>query len=103
MVVLSGSTLSSSEDGGIAAQKRAFTSWVNVQLAESGCVSDLQKDFEDGVVLIKLLESLAVGKKMPGRCVVIVTICCMHLYIYIFIYITSQDAAKIVGVNSVMS
>ena len=60
----------------MAAQERTFTNWVNVQLKKNGpSVSDLRKDFKDGVVLIKLLESLAVGKKMPGRCVVIVTNC----------------------------
>ncbi len=64
-------SLSSAGAEKTAAQKRTFTSWVNVQLKKGGAsvrtVSDLTKDFEDGVLLIKLLESLAVGKKMPGK------------------------------------
>ncbi len=55
----------------IAGQRRTLTNWVNTQLKKgrpsARTVSNLMKDFEDGVLLIHLLESLAVGKEMPGK------------------------------------
>lgn len=48
-------------------QQRAFTNWVNVTLKDSGHqITDLFRDLEDGVVLIKLLETLS-HKKMFGK------------------------------------
>ena len=50
-------------------QKKTFTNWINDRLKETDRrVEDLETDLEDGVTLIKLLEVLAPGKKMPGRC-----------------------------------
>ncbi len=52
----------------IDVQKTTFTNWVNDHLKDTGLsVEDLQIDLDNGVVLIKLLEALAPGKKMPGR------------------------------------
>ncbi len=52
----------------IDVQKKTFTNWVNDHLKDTGLsVEDLQIDLDNGVVLIKLLEALAPGKKMPGR------------------------------------
>lgn len=49
-------------------QKKTFTNWINDRLKETDRrVEDLETDLEDGVTLIKLLEVLAPGKKMPGR------------------------------------
>lgn len=49
-------------------QKKTFTNWINDRLKETDRrVEDLETDLEDGVTLIKLLELLAPGKKMPGR------------------------------------
>ncbi len=55
-------------DWWIDVQKKTFTNWVNDHLKDTGLsVKDLQVDLDSGVVLIKLLEALAPGKKMPGR------------------------------------
>ena len=52
----------------VEVQKRTFTNWTNENLKEiKRHVSDLATDLDDGVLLIKLLEVLAPGKKMPGR------------------------------------
>jgi len=60
-------TLSSREELD-ATQKKAFKNWLKDKLKGSGYeVADLEKDLEDGVVLIKLLETLVPGSKMPGR------------------------------------
>ena len=49
-------------------QKKTFTNWINDRLKETDRrVEELETDLEDGVTLIKLLEVLAPGKKMPGR------------------------------------
>ena len=49
-------------------QKKTFTNWINDRLKETDrTVEDLKTDLDDGVTLIKLLEVLAPGKKMPGR------------------------------------
>ena len=49
-------------------QKKTFTNWINDRLKETDRrVEVLETDLEDGVTLIKLLEVLAPGKKMPGR------------------------------------
>ena len=49
-------------------QKKTFTNWVNEKVKDTGQkVEDLQTDLDDGVVLVKLLEALAPGKKMPGK------------------------------------
>ena len=52
----------------IDVQKKTFTNWVNDKLKETDRrVEDLETDLDDGVTLIKLLEVLAPGKRMPGR------------------------------------
>ena len=52
----------------IDVQKKTFTNWVNDRLKDTGMkVEDLQVDLDTGVVLIKLLEALVPGKKMPGK------------------------------------
>lgn len=49
-------------------QKITFTNWVNSCLQSTGLrVQDLEKDLDDGLVLLKLLEVLAPGKKLVGR------------------------------------
>ena len=49
-------------------QKTVFTKWMNEVLQNTGTqVRDIGKDLDDGLVLIKLLEVLTNGKKMPGR------------------------------------
>ena len=49
-------------------QKKTFTNWVNDRLRETDRrVEDLETDLENGVTLIKLLEVLAPGKRMPRR------------------------------------
>lgn len=51
-----------------AARTKTFMSWVNLHLQAKGIrIRNLHSDFEDGVVLIRLMECLAPGKKMPGR------------------------------------
>ena len=51
----------------IHVQKKTFTNWVNEKLkGTSYRVDDLEKDLDDGVTLIKLLETLA-NKKMHKR------------------------------------
>ena len=52
----------------VEVQKNTFTNWANEKLKQEGIrVTNLETDLEDGVILIKLLETLAPGKKMPGR------------------------------------
>ena len=54
----------------VQVQQRTFTNWVNANLKGQGLsVETLESDLADGVLLIKLLETLAPGKRMPGRCV----------------------------------
>ena len=54
----------------ITVQKNTFTNWTNDHLKDTGIhVEDLETDLDDGVALIKLLEVLAPGKKMPTRLV----------------------------------
>ena len=49
------------------AQKMTFTKWINEKLKHSGVhVKDLFSDLADGVILIKLMETLS-GKKMHGK------------------------------------
>ena len=67
---------SSAQEGGdegtdvaewIDVQKKTFTNWVNEKLkGTSYKVEVLEKDLDDGVTLIKLLETLA-NKKMHRR------------------------------------
>ena len=48
-------------------QRKAFTNWINATLKESGPhVNDLFRDLNDGVVLIRLNETLT-QKKMFGK------------------------------------
>ena len=48
-----------SEEGWIRTQRKVFTRWVNAYLRQRSLeVDDLDKDFEDGVLLIHLLEIL---------------------------------------------
>ena len=52
----------------VEVQKKTFTNWANETLKQGGLrVTNLETDLEDGVILIKLLEMLAPGKRMPGR------------------------------------
>lgn len=52
----------------VDAQKRTLTFWVNEKLQGTGFeVQDLAADLDSGTVLIKLLEVLAPGKKMPNK------------------------------------
>ena len=52
----------------VDAQKRTLTYWVNEKLRGTGYeVQDLATDLDSGTVLIKLLEVLAPGKKMPSK------------------------------------
>ena len=54
--------------GWIDVQTKTFTNWVNDKLKDTDRrVKDLATDLGDGVTLIKLLEVLAPGKRMPGR------------------------------------
>lgn len=47
----------SAEQPWVQIQKRTFTNWVNIQLAERGLrIEDLQTDFMDGESLINLVE-----------------------------------------------
>ena len=47
-------------------QRRTFTNWTNSKLKSAGRkVTNIEKDFEDGVLLIALLQSLAPESKMP--------------------------------------
>ena len=57
----------SEEKQSLKVQKRVFTKWVNDKLRPSGYkIKDLEKDLDDGLHLIKLMEALAPGK-MPGK------------------------------------
>ena len=52
----------------LAVQKATFTNWVNHQLKGTGKkVCNIDRGFEDGIVLIKLLKSLTQGAKMPSK------------------------------------
>ena len=63
----------------VAARTRTFVTWINSHLKVKGIsIQNLDSDLESGVVLIKLLESLAHGKRMAGRLVQ----SCMLLYSY---------------------
>ena len=43
-----------------------FTNWVNDRLKDTGCrVEDLQYDLDDGLTLLRLVESLVSEKKLP--------------------------------------
>ena len=49
-------------------RKLTFTAWINQCLLETGLkVQDLEKDLGDGLVLLKLIETLSPGSRMPGR------------------------------------
>ena len=52
----------------IEARTRTFVKWINGCLHSKGIhIKNLDTDLESGVVLIKLLETLAHGKRIPGR------------------------------------
>ncbi len=52
----------------IESRTRTFITWINKKVEGRGLsISNLTDDMENGIVLIKLLECLAPGKKMPGR------------------------------------
>ena len=54
----------------IEARTRTFVRWINGCLYSKGIhIQNLDSDLESGVVLIKLLETLAHGKRIPGRSV----------------------------------
>jgi len=58
----------SSSNEAIEARTEAFVSWVNHYLkSKSIKVTNLDKDLENGTVLINLLQCLSPEKKMPGR------------------------------------
>ena len=63
------SRLISEQEDSVEVRKKTFTNWANEKLkAQEGVrLADLETDLEDGVILIKLLEMLAPGKRMPGR------------------------------------
>ena len=47
-------------------QRRTFTSWTNSRFKSAGRrVTNIEKDFDDGVLLIALLQTLAPESKMP--------------------------------------
>lgn len=51
----------------VEVQKKTFTNWTNDKLKDTDRrVEELEKDFVDGVSLIKLLQVLSHGKKI-GR------------------------------------
>ena len=51
----------------VAVQKKTFTNWTNDKLKDTDRqVEEVEKDFVDGVTLIKLLQVLSHGKKI-GR------------------------------------
>ncbi len=53
---------------GTKVQKKAFTRWINDNLKHTSIkVKDVEKDLDDGLVLIKLLESLVPRKQIPAR------------------------------------
>ena len=52
----------------LEARTRTFVKWINSLLHSKGIrVKNLDSDLESGVVLIKLLETLAHEKRIPGR------------------------------------
>lgn len=54
----------------IEVRTRSFVRWINGCLHDKGIhIKNLDSDLESGVVLIKLLETLARGKRIPGRLV----------------------------------
>ena len=56
----------------IEARTRTFVRWINGCLHSQGIhIKNLDSDLESGVVLIKLLETLAHGKRIPGRLVIL--------------------------------
>ena len=55
------------DKGWIDVQKNTFTNWVNEKLKDKQCkVEALEKDFDDGITLVKLLEALS-KQKMHKR------------------------------------
>jgi cortexillin 1/2 len=57
------------DKGWVSVQIKAFTAWVNQTIAHRsslGTITDLSKDFRDGVILVNFFELLA-GKKMRDR------------------------------------
>ena len=55
------------DKGWIEVQKNTFTNWVNEKLKDTKCkVEVLEKNFDDGITLIKLLEALS-KKKMHRK------------------------------------
>jgi len=63
------SRLISEQEDSVEVRKKTFTNWANEKLKtqEGVRLAELETDLEDGVILIKLLEMLAPGKRMPGR------------------------------------
>lgn len=54
--------------GWVEVQKKTFTNWVNDKLKDTDRhVDELQKDLQDGLSLITLMQVLAPGKKLPGK------------------------------------
>ena len=50
----------------VQTQKNTFTNWTNDRLKETGYhVEDIQYDLDDGLTLLKLVESLVPEKKLP--------------------------------------
>lgn len=63
----------------IEARTRTFVRWINGLLHNKGIhIKNLDSDLESGVVLIKLLETLAHGKRIPGRLVL-----SLHVFFYL--------------------
>ena len=52
----------------LAARRRTFTRWLNLQLRGTKLrVDDLEKDLASGVVLVRLLQILAPQKKVAQK------------------------------------
>ena len=49
-------------------RKLTFTAWINYCLLETGLrVQDLERDLADGLILLRLIETLSPDSKLPGR------------------------------------
>ena len=68
--LLIGGTDEASEEVHYEARTRTFVAWINSTVKERGVrVKNLGADLENGIVLLKLLESLVPGKSFTGRSV----------------------------------
>ena len=64
---MNGGEFSDEEHPWVGVQRRVYTNWINDKLKNFDMqVGSLAKELGDGLVLIKLLETLS-GKKIPGK------------------------------------